>query len=79
MMRENFVACALGLCSMALVGCTSQPAAPSRVPGSAATAAATDSRAGGPGIEGGVYVTSQGMCYDTFATSASLPMKGRFQ
>lgn len=79
-MRENLVACALGLCSMALASCTSQPAAPSRVPGSAATAAATDSRAGGPGnAPGAVYVTSQDMCYDTFATAARLPMKGPFQ
>jgi len=79
MMRESLVACTLGLCSIALAGCTSQPAAPSIAPGSAAATLATDSRAGGPGIAGGVYVTSQGLCYDTFVASEQLPMRGPFQ
>jgi hypothetical protein len=81
MIRENVALYALGLGAMALAGCTSQPGAPSNLPGAAATAtdAATESRAGGPGIAGGVYVTSQDLCYDTFATSASLPMRGKFQ
>ena len=73
-------------------GCSSQPIAPSKVDsaqsaGSAAavpstasaqTTAAPPSRFGDrtPGV---VYVTSQGLYYDTFVVKDPLPMKGRFQ
>ena len=30
-------------------------------------------------LEGDVYVTSQGLCYDTFVAVDPLPMRGRFQ
>jgi hypothetical protein len=33
----------------------------------------------GNGALGVVYVTSQGLYYDTFVTADSLPMRGRFQ
>lgn len=33
----------------------------------------------GDGALGTVYVTSQGLYYDTFVTVETLPMKGRFQ
>ena len=33
----------------------------------------------GDGALGVVYVTSQGLYYDTFVTNDTLPMKGRFQ
>ena len=33
----------------------------------------------GNGALGVVYVTSQGLYYDTFVTNETLPMKGRFQ
>jgi hypothetical protein len=74
------------------LGCSSQPTAPSNVDpaqsaGSAAsapsassaqTAAASPSRFGdrSPGV---VYVTSQGLYYDTFVVKDPLPMNGRFQ
>jgi len=41
-----------------------------------ATAIAAGGRAGETGT---IYVTSQGLYYDTFATADSLPMHGRFQ
>ena len=82
------IVCVLIL-GMAL-GCTSQPTAPSN-PGSAATAssasstplaasqnAVSPSRFGDrtPGV---VYVTSQGLYYDTFVVQDPMPMEGRFQ
>jgi hypothetical protein len=39
-------------------------------------ALAAGGRAGPTGV---VYVTSQGLYYDTFVTADTLPMKGRFQ
>lgn len=42
----------------------------------AVPAYAKGGRAGPTGV---VYVTSQGLYYDTFVTADSLPMKGRFQ
>jgi hypothetical protein len=39
-------------------------------------AAAKGGRAGPTGV---VYVTSQGLYYDTFVTAETLPMQGRFQ
>ena len=79
MNRENVVACSLALLSIGAVGCTSQPAAPSTVPGSAATAASTDARGGRPAAPITVYVTSQDLYYTSFVAKDPLPMKGRFQ
>jgi hypothetical protein len=75
-----------------VVGCANQPAAPSAPestgpvgsPSAAPpTAAAQSSPASpsrfGPRAPGVVYVTSQGLYYDTFATADPLPMEGRFQ
>ena len=81
----------LSLAVATAIGCSRPPSAPSGVepaqPGdqtmlaSAApgqTAAATPLRFGDrtPGV---VYVTSQGLYYDTFVVKDPLPMKGRFQ
>jgi hypothetical protein len=75
-------------CAMltAVLGCSDQPTAPSSMVspltiGSASTAPgapATASRFGDrtPGV---VYVTSQGLYYDTFVVKDPLPMQGRFQ
>jgi len=74
--------------SYATLGCTSQPLAPSALPAAAASAAvvaatapdAATARAGGrAGAIGVVYVTSQGLYYDTFATADPLPFRGKFQ
>jgi hypothetical protein len=42
----------------------------------AATASVAGGRAGSTGV---VYVTSQGLYYDTFVTNDPLPMEGKFQ
>ena len=58
------------------LGCSKQPTAPSAaVPASTAAAPA---RFGNrtPGV---VFVTSQGLYYDTFVVKDPLPMKGEFQ
>jgi hypothetical protein len=84
-MTIRTVPCAI-LCGLVLgsaVGCSSQPMAPSAVGAAAASpqpssTAVSPSRFGDrtPGV---VYVTSQGLYYDTFATADPLPMRGRFQ
>ena len=75
---------ALALAASAFYGCSSQPAAPTSVPTSvadsgAAPLAVQSSRGGRPAALGVVYVTSQGLYYDTFVTAERLPMNGRFQ
>jgi hypothetical protein len=82
----------LMLFSIATLGCTSPPTSPSSIAG---TRGASDSltpspingtlgsvrtAAGGrPGSAGVVYVTSQGLYFDTFAARDPLPMEGPFQ
>jgi len=91
---RNRTTCGVILCCVGLVsfGCSSQPAAPSMLAspptiGSASVArqvptsqpaAVSDSRFGKktPGV---VFVTSQGLYYDTFVVKDPLPMKGKFQ
>jgi hypothetical protein len=71
------------------VGCSNPPTAPSRVDAIEAEAsmpsaptsqsdAASASRFGDR-IPGVVYVTSQGLFYDTFVVKDPLPMHGKFQ
>ena len=81
------------LCSAVLgaaLGCSNQPTAPSTlaspstagisstVPGASQQTAVSPARFGDrtPGV---VYVTSQGLYYDTFVVKDPLPMKGPFQ
>jgi hypothetical protein len=81
------------LCSAVLgaaLGCSGQPTAPS-TPGSPSTAGVSSTVPGasqqtavsparfGDRTPGVVYVTSQGLYYDTFVVKDPLPMKGRFQ
>ncbi|HXW04431.1 MAG TPA: hypothetical protein VD833_04305 [Vicinamibacterales bacterium] len=67
---------ALGLAAAA---CSSQPTAPSSTAGSAALADNVATKGGRAGTTGVVYVTSQGLYYDTFVTRDPLPMQGKFQ
>jgi hypothetical protein len=66
----------------AALGCSRQPTQPSTAVSTAATGtqntAVSPSRFGHrtPGV---VYVTSQGLYYDTFVVKDPLPMEGRFQ
>jgi hypothetical protein len=82
----------LMLFSIATLGCVSQPTSPSSTPGAmspsegiapgALTGAVGPARAaagGRPASTGTVYVTSQGLYFDTFVARDPLPMQGRFQ
>jgi hypothetical protein len=78
------------LCGAA-IGCSNQPAAPASVAStptvdssSAASSAVSPTTAVSPSrfgkrTPGIVFVTSQGLYYDTFVVKDPLPMKGRFQ
>ena len=75
-----FAAPFLALSAIALNACGSAPAAPAETPAALTSgAAATEARGGRAATTGVVYVTSQGLYYDTFATKDPLPMKGKFQ
>lgn len=78
--------------ALALSACSTAPTAPSALPGSSTAigSAATSARSGNgatPGFPDGgrngalgvVYVSGQGLYYDTFVTVQQLPMNGRFQ
>jgi hypothetical protein len=78
------------LFSIATLGCNSQPVSPSSLtsapdlidatPRAAAAQTVMLSAAGGrPASTGVVYVTSQGLYFDTFVARDPLPMKGKFQ
>lgn len=60
--------------------CSSSPLSPSAAPAAAIgpTAANAAARSGRPGA-GVIFVTSQGLYYDTFVVKDPLPMKGPFQ
>lgn len=82
------------LCSIVLAatfGCSNQPTAPSSLgsmpsvaasstaPALSAPAATASASRFGDRVPGVVYVTSQGLYYDTFVVNDPLPMHGRFQ
>lgn len=82
----------LMLFSIATLGCTSPPTSPSSIAGAPGasdsltpspingTLGSVRAAAGGrPGSAGVVYVTSQGLYFDTFVAHDPLPMKGPFQ
>ena len=89
-MSRIFVSFIVTLFSIVAIACTSQPLSPTGVAGAPeatgsmprATAEGSTMRsaAGGrPGSSGTVFVTNQGLYYDTFVARDPLPMKGRFQ
>jgi hypothetical protein len=68
------------LLSFGTLGCTSQPVAPSASAALTGASAAASASAQGRRFSGGViFVTSQGLYYDTFVARDPLPMRGRFQ
>jgi hypothetical protein len=75
------------LCSVVLgtaLGCSNQPTAPSQAAGMAGVTAGTAGPQASPArfgdrTPGVVYVTSQGLYYDTFVVKDPLPMEGKFQ
>ncbi len=88
----RFMPSLIAALSVVAAGCSSQPSAPSAVPSESATPAAAAAPAGSstavaslataggrPGSSVVVYVTSQGLYYDSIVTHDPLPMHGRFQ
>jgi hypothetical protein len=63
--------------ALALGACESQPAAPSTSESSELPVAAA--RGGRAATTGVIFVTSQGLYYDTFVAVDPLPMQGKFQ
>ena len=76
----------------AAIGCSSQPTAPSSavrtspadssssaLPAAPSPTTAVSASRFGKRTPGVVFVTSQGLYYDTFVVKDPLPMKGRFQ
>jgi hypothetical protein len=64
------------------IGCSTQPVAPSGTSSTALdppAAQTVSAQRFGDRVPGVIYVTSQGLYYDTFATADPLPMRGRFQ
>jgi hypothetical protein len=61
------------------LGCTAQPTAPSRSGSALAPGELAPVKGGRPATTGVVFVTSQGLYYDTFVTNDPLPMHGKFQ
>ena len=87
-MSTRIVAFSILLTSLVALGCSSQPTAPSRVSAVEPASIATTATAGpgtsspsrfGDRAPGVVFVTSQGLYYDTFVVRDPLPMEGRFQ
>src|SRR5688500_5216052 len=90
MIPRVFAPAVVTLFSIATLGCNSQPVSPSGLMAMPALAEATPrgdapsttprTAAGGrPASTGVVYVTSQGLYFDTFVARDPLPMKGKFQ
>jgi hypothetical protein len=68
---------ALSLATVA--ACTSQPVAPSELMSAPSGSNGLAARGGRAATTGVVYVSTQGLYYDTFVAKDPLPMEGRFQ
>jgi len=81
MVRRLIGASVLLVFSLAIGACSDQPTAPATVSPAPmpATNAASTARGGRAATTGVVYVTSQGLYYDTFVARDPLPMEGKFQ
>jgi hypothetical protein len=76
MLRAHLVPLVMAV-ALGATGCDSQPASPSNAGQKAPDASLA---AGGRAATGAVvYVTSQGLYYDTFVAQDPLPMQGKFQ
>lgn len=75
MSRKNLL---LLVPAIALLGCSSDAVTP-KVPSELPVQASRSARGGPTHTLGTVYVSSQGLYYDTFATVENLPHHGRFQ
>jgi hypothetical protein len=78
-MSRQLVAPALALFVVTFSACNSQPLAPSASQSIPTATSGTAARGGRAGALGVVYVTGQGLYYDTFVAKDPLPMQGKFQ
>jgi hypothetical protein len=84
MMRSRSALAILSAGVITAVACSSQPTAPSSTDGPAAASSSVATAISAPmrfgdRDPGAVYVTSQGLYYDTFVVKDPLPMHGKFQ
>ena len=75
-------------CALVVVGCSNSPVAPSSTvavapanttPVSASSASSVSPMRFGSRTPGVIFVTSQGLYYDTFVVKDPLPLQGQFQ
>lgn len=78
MLRTHLMPLMMAASAIAVVACDSQTTSPSENASDQPTLAAT-AAGGRAGSSMVVYVTSQGLYYDTFVAQDPLPMEGKFQ
>lgn len=78
-MRTRTLVLVLAITSMVAPGCTSEPLDPVEIQIASVAATTSFAKGGRAGTTGSVFVTSQGLYYDTFVAVDPLPMEGRFQ
>ncbi len=78
-MRKQLSIGVLGWFAITATGCSHPTNPSSSHPSDAATSAPIAVTGGRPAATGVVFVTSQGLYYDTFVTNDPLPMEGKFQ
>jgi hypothetical protein len=80
MIRKGLVVCfAIVVPAAAAAACGSAPTAPTPTPAVQASPASTNAAGGRATATGTIFVTSQGLYYDTFVARDPLPMEGKFQ
>jgi hypothetical protein len=79
MMIRKYLAVSIVVIVALTSACSSQPTAPSSAGPLGGGDAATNAAGGRPAATGTIFVTSQGLYYDTFAARDPLPMQGKFQ
>lgn len=79
MSRKWFIGPAISLAIAAGSACGQPPLAPSSTSSALSGSAATSAAGGRAATSGVVFVVSQGLYYDTFATKDPLPRRGKFQ
>ncbi|HET9370302.1 MAG TPA: hypothetical protein VFO19_08640 [Vicinamibacterales bacterium] len=77
-MLRNLSAAVCLAAGLSITGC-SQPVAPTPAAVTSSAASQLDARGGRAGSIGAVFVSSQGLYYDTFVVKDPLPREGRFQ
>jgi hypothetical protein len=79
MTRKQVAGFVLALLPLTGAACSSHPTTPSSPLAAAADSSATAVKGGRPAATGVVYVSSQGLYYDTFVVRDPVPITGKFQ